>query len=41
MDLDLGLREAAIEGDRLRGRFIEALERSYDNPTATPLIQVS
>ena len=30
LDLDLGLREDAIEGDRLRGRLIEALETDPD-----------
>jgi len=30
MDLDLGLRENAIEGDRLRDRMIEALETDPD-----------
>ena len=31
MDLDLGLREDAIEGDRLRDRIIEALESDPDD----------
>lgn len=31
MDLDLGLREDAIEGDRLRDRMIEALETDPDD----------
>ena len=38
MDLDLGLREDAIEGDRLRDRLIEALETDPDDDCFTFIV---